>query len=350
MTNIESRIKEAFESVEMPPHLNEETLARIEEQRNCAEQCATNAGQAASANSAKQVSSSCVLPTAEGENEDCKHKPAPTPSSAPAASAKAKARAWRTPIFAAAACFALATIGVCATGFGQTGAADKGIAINENDASNNAIVQEEITAEKAETVTSASPVEDAAAFITLDMNPSIELALDENDIVLAATGINEDGVAVVEGMAASHVSLEGLPAQEALETLTACPVFTSYLQDDSYMALTVVCPNDRQRERILSATQRCLQGLPCQGSCYTATLAERTEAAEAGMGIQRYRCAQELLALDESLTWDDCKGMTMRELRDRLAEASGDERQTPIGRHGQGQGHQHRGNHDSFEG
>jgi len=140
-------------------------------------------------------------------------------------------------------------------------------------------------------------------------------------------------------------SLEGLHAEEALASLVSSEAFAAYLKGDAYVALTVACDNPAQCERIVETGQRCLEALPCQGSCHTATLEERAQAAEADMGVQRYRAAQELMELDPALTWDDCRSMSMRELRDRIAqleESPGSTGQGSTDRQGDHQSGQHR--------
>ena len=57
-------------------------------------------------------------------------------------------------------------------------------------------------------------------------------------------------------------------------------------------------------------------------ACGVVGSEDRMEALRQGMGVQRYRAAEELLALDDSLTWEDCANLTMREMRARIAELS----------------------------
>ena len=50
-----------------------------------------------------------------------------------------------------------------------------------------------------------------AAYLALDINPSVELALDQNGRVLAAEALNEDGATVLQGLA-----LKNLPIAKAI--------------------------------------------------------------------------------------------------------------------------------------
>lgn len=69
------------------------------------------------------------------------------------------------------------------------------------------------------------------------------------------------------------------------------------------------------------------------------------------MGVARYRAAQELLALDPSLTLDDCASMTMRELRDRIAALeAGDDNGGTAADDGNGGGAGCRNGHEQGQG
>lgn len=286
MTSPEARLREAFAAVTPPDHLNERTLAFIEQHRPSTE---SNSQQRAGRARMRIIAAVASL--------------------------------------AAAACFALAFVGL-----GTIAPDDFELANPSLNAPGSEPEPNEQT-----TPLANAPENAAAAFITLDVNPSIELALDENDIVLSAHGLNDDGATVLQGPALAEKavgthskadkageslgsSLEGLHAEEALASLVSSEAFAPYLKDDAYVTLTIACDNPVQRERIVATGQICLDALPCHGSCHTATLEERAQAAEAGMGVQRYRAAQELMELDPALTWNDCRSMSMRELRDRIAQ------------------------------
>ncbi|MBQ3106594.1 MAG: hypothetical protein IJC51_03885 [Eggerthellaceae bacterium] len=312
MPSPETRLREAFAAVTPPEHLNERTLAFIEQHRPSTE---SNSQQRAGRARMRIIAAAASL--------------------------------------AAAACFALAFVGLGTTAPDNLELANPSL---------NAPGSDPHSSEQTTPVANASENTTAAAFITLDVNPSIELALDENDIVLSARGLNDDGVAVLQGPALAEKavgthskadgtgeslgsSLEGLHAEEALGSLASSETFAPYLKDDAYVTLTVACDNPAQCERIVETGQRCLDALPCQGSCHTATLEERTQAAEMGMGVQRYRAAQKLMALDPALTWDDCRSMSMRELRDRIAQPE----ESPESTEQETTGHQddHQGDHQN---
>ena len=56
------------------------------------------------------------------------------------------------------------------------------------------------------------------------------------------------------------------------------------------------------------------------------------------MGVGRYGAALELMDLDPDVTLEECRSMSMRELRDRIAEAGGEGMPSAGQHHGQGSG------------
>lgn len=170
------------------------------------------------------------------------------------------------------------------------------------------------------------------AFIDIDINPSIELQLNDSNQVVAVEGVNEDGRSVLAGLA-----LEGLSYEEALSTLTSSEAFAPYLNDDAFVQVSIASDNPGQERALMDASERRLASLPCRGSCDAVSLELREEAHAHGMGCGRYAAAIELSELDPDVTIDDCHDMSMRELRDRIAACHGAESAT----HGQHHRHGH---------
>jgi len=275
MTDAEKRVREAFGALEVPPGLNERTLSFIESKRESDTNLPTPQMQANRANAA-----------------------------APRRSRRAKAAIAS---IAAAACLALALVGV--------GLLDRNPA--EESASSQQL--EQLSQQLAESAAENWPT----AHVAIDMNPSIELAVKADDTVLEAFGLNVDGALVLEELDEKNVALKGMPLDQAIRTLMESEGFASRMTADSFVALSVTCEDEQQRQRLMSMGSECLAALPCAGTCQAVDPAERAAAVEAGMGVQRYRAAQELMELDSSLTLEDCSAMSMRELRDRIAAAEG---------------------------
>ena len=92
--------------------------------------------------------------------------------------------------------------------------------------------------------------------------------------------------------------------------------------------------------RLLTNIQACTAGQN-NITCYAATAQEVQDAHAVGLSYGKYRAYLELQALDPSVTPDDIRDLSMREIRDRIAALSGEEEQTTTpsgGNHAGGQG------------
>lgn len=153
----------------------------------------------------------------------------------------------------------------------------------------------------------------ATAFVDIDINPSIELQLNASDQVVVANAMNDDGRAVI-----ASLDLEGLPYEEAFAKLTKSEALAPYLSGDAYVQVSVSSDNQQQEQALMSMSEQQLAALPCRGSCDAVSLELHEEAHAHGMGCGRYIAAVELSTLDPNVTVDDCRGMSMREIRNRI--------------------------------
>lgn len=179
------------------------------------------------------------------------------------------------------------------------------------------------------------------AQIGIDVNPSIEIGVNRFDCVVSERAVNEDGAELL-----GQVSLVGKSYDEAMAALSQSELFMSYVGDDAYIEINVTSDDASQAESLTQASDAYLQTLPCRGSCHTVSVEDREEALAAGMGVGRYNAALELMELDSSVTLEECRSMTMRELRDRIAAAGGDAEDASTGmgeHHGRGSGNGMRG-------
>lgn len=164
------------------------------------------------------------------------------------------------------------------------------------------------------------------AYVGLDINPSLELAVNRFDCVVTATAINDDGRTVLE-----QVSLVGMSYEEAFDCLMESEAMAPYLSDDSFVEVSITSQDDSLAEVLQAQSNSLLAHCTSQSACHRADEETRAAAAAAGMGVGRYRAAQELVELDDSLTLGDCAHMTMRELHDAIDHLCAEE--------GHGNGH-----------
>lgn len=171
------------------------------------------------------------------------------------------------------------------------------------------------------------------AQVGIDINPSIELGLNRFDCVVSARPINEDGERLL-----AAVDLEGKSYDEAMAVLAGSGEFQSYIASDGYVEISVTSSDAGQAASLTKKSDAYLESLPCHGVCRTVSVEHREEAVSAGMGAGRYSAALELMELDPSITLEDCRSMSMRELRDRIVEAGGEGPSSAGRHHGQSSG------------
>lgn len=287
--HFERDLREALLRVKAPTSAKARTLAAIEEVR--AAEAAKAAPTAPSTSASATATSSVSTPAAATPL-------APVPASspnpvAPAARPSRRRRRWAP--LAAAACLLLAGI-LCATGWH--------------------IWQQ------------------PAAFVGVDVNPSLELTVNAFDRVVKATAINEDGAAVLDAL-----SLEGQSYEAAFNTLMDSEAMAPYLAEDAFVDVNITAQDSALASELQAQSDAVLASHPYQGACHHADEATREAAAAAGMGVGRYRAACELAELDDSVTVDDCSSMTMRELHDAIDHLCEDESHDHGSASGSGTGH-----------
>lgn len=155
------------------------------------------------------------------------------------------------------------------------------------------------------------------ALISVDVNPSVELGVNRFDRVVSSEGMNEDGRALLES-----VDVWNLTYDEAVAALLDSETVSQILADDGVAEVTVVSSEGGQGTRLLEGVEACTAS---RGNtyCHAATEEEAARAHDAGLSCGKYLALVELQGLDASITADDVRDMTMREIRDLIAELGG---------------------------
>ena len=177
-----------------------------------------------------------------------------------------------------------------------------------------------------------------SAYVDIDVNPSIELTVNIFGIVIGAESLNDDGAAVLDA-----VDVLNRPYGDAINALVSSDALGTYAGSDAFIDVNVVSEDDRLGESLVAQSDEVLSSASCGHACQRADSATRDAAAAAGLGVGRYRAAQELMSLDSSYTLEECASMSMRQLRDHIDACHGDQdgegSSTGPAGHGHGQGH-----------
>lgn len=169
--------------------------------------------------------------------------------------------------------------------------------------------------------------------ISVDVNPSIELNVNRLDRVIEVKSYNEEGEDLAGALKVKYMNYT-----DALEAILDSEKLQKYLStEEDMISIAVIAEDEKKGEKVLTEVQTCT-GNNSNTYCYQADQEEVDAAHEAGLSYGKYRAFLILQELDPNITTDDVKGMTMREIRDWIADLSGEEEVIKGNGEGQGMG------------
>ncbi len=163
------------------------------------------------------------------------------------------------------------------------------------------------------------------SYVSIDVNPSIELTLNRFDKVISAAAYNDEGKRIIE-----KLSLQGKKYTDAIDLLVDSEDMKSFLTDQSEFVFTVAADGSRQKA-IRTGLESCASRIGYRSSSFGTDLSLVAKAHEYAVSVGRYSAYLELARYDESITVDDCRHMTMTEIHGLI-----DEHHQEEGHHGEG--------------
>lgn len=167
-------------------------------------------------------------------------------------------------------------------------------------------------------------------YLSVDINPSLELGVNRFDKVVSVRAWNEDGQELVDSL-----ELNLLDYQEALERLVASESIADRLAAGELLSITVAGEDEAQCSRLLAGAEACTAGQE-NVRCHHGDAETLEEAHHAGLSLGKYQAFLELQALDPTVTAEDVAGLTMRQIRDWIGSLAQD---ADSQGKGNGQGH-----------
>lgn len=165
-----------------------------------------------------------------------------------------------------------------------------------------------------------------ASIVSLDVNPSVVLEVNEKEKVLSAQAANADGAAVLDGM-----DLAGSPLNVAVNAVIGSMVKQGYLDDLANSILITVEDDDTARGQALqqSLTQEVTEALAAnaqQGAILAQTVdhsdtALQQKAEEYGITLGKATLIQAMVSQNSQLLFEDLAGLTVNELNLLAANA-----------------------------
>lgn len=180
-------------------------------------------------------------------------------------------------------------------------------------------------------------------YISIDVNPSIELKINRWNQVIDVKAYNDDAQNLI-----TDINLKNMQYIKAINKLLNNEQYRAYLQNNQTLVFTVISDNFK---KIFTEIESCEGYKKYNAYTQVSDSVCMNEAHQHEMSFGKYTTYLELSQYDESITIEDCHKMTMGELCDRISSCH--ENSQPIdssssGKHGEHQGNQrrhHKGHH-----
>lgn len=152
------------------------------------------------------------------------------------------------------------------------------------------------------------------SYVSIDVNPSVELALNRLDRVISVSAYNAQGEELLEGL-----SLRGKEYTQAIRMITASNVLRKYLAADEEIVLTVAADSSRETA-LKSGVDQCCRHIGRGSRSVSVALDLVTEAHGNGLSVGKYSAYLKLSEYDDTVTIDECRDMSMAEIHCRIIE------------------------------
>ena len=146
-------------------------------------------------------------------------------------------------------------------------------------------------------------------YISIDINPSIELGVNRLDRVVRVDAYNGDGEKLTK-----ELPLLFLSSTEAVQTVVDSEDIRNLLDAEEELTLTVVDKNEEVSQDLADRLEEAL-GKTDNVCCRGVSSLEVKQAHHKGMSYGKYLAYMEAIQNDAQLTIQDARDMTMKEIR-----------------------------------
>ncbi len=161
-----------------------------------------------------------------------------------------------------------------------------------------------------------------ASVVSLDVNPSIQLQVNQKERILSAQPLNEDAQIILEGM-----DLQGTQLQVAVNAIMGSLLQHGYLDSLSSAILISVEDSDAQRASRLeaeltgevdAALQNASAGAAVLSQVVGYDAALETQAQASGISVGKAAMVQSIQAIAPDLSFEDLAALSVEELKQLL--------------------------------
>lgn len=155
------------------------------------------------------------------------------------------------------------------------------------------------------------------SYVSIDVNPSMELGLNRFNRVVSAEAYNVEGEEILSGL-----PLKWKSYTEAIDTVIESKEMQAYLTGTSNLVFTVTADSAHEA-KLTEGVKACASHV--EGICHStkADINAAPQAHENGVSCGKYKAYLELLQYDSTITLDECRKMSMEEIWEKI-EAYGE--------------------------
>lgn len=155
------------------------------------------------------------------------------------------------------------------------------------------------------------------AHVGIDVNPSVELTLNRFDVVVGTCALNDDGQRALDEVPCMWRAFD-----DAARDLDGA--MRAIAGEGAVVVVSIDCDNENRYAALAAQSNDCF-GCNGEAHCDRTSAEERQAAHDSGMGVAKYRAYQALQEAGVDISAEECASMSMRELRNMLAENGIDE-------------------------
>ena len=160
-------------------------------------------------------------------------------------------------------------------------------------------------------------------YVSLDINPSVEIGLNAFDKVVDVEAANTDGQALIQ-----ENNLLNLSVEEAIDSLVQEATDQGFVKEDgsTVIAVTAESDNEEKAQELQQASSNGVNlAMSAKNSIATvysdcSDLAVRTEAKEMGISPGKYKLIKMMQSLDSDITVEQYKDAKVSEIMTKAAE------------------------------
>jgi len=171
------------------------------------------------------------------------------------------------------------------------------------------------------------------AYVSLDINPSVELGVNAFDKVVSIEAYNEDGQKVLEG-----TNLINYDIDNAVNAVISNAISDGYIHDDGSSAIEITTATDKDKvatemeESLKDTIDETLKNNDIKAEVGTenVALARRDEARKLGITPGKLNLIQKLQELDPTINIEDYKSSSVKDIQKKTKELRKDNKSDEV--------------------